>query len=753
MAAKAGRLQIQLELEVQQLRRDLAKVNDELKRSANAWAQTLGEFKRGLASAFTAGAAVAAIGGVTSAITGMLDEMGRIQDESAKIRDTAENFQRLEFMANQSGVAMEAVVASAGKLQKQLGEIQMGGGKQAADALRLLGIEAEKLKGIGTTEAFIKVGGALGEVEDSAQQAAIGAALFGKGWQTMLPLILQGEEAMRASADAARVMTNEVVAAGDQFGDSMAAMKQASMVLLSQGIGPLLVPLNNVATYLLTVDKNAEESAGGFNIFTEALKHAIVLVADVVAGFRLVSAVFTNFGQTLGTIAIAAVEGFNLISQAAQDAFNPAKVVSGEAFENMKKNAASMVEAVNRSLAESQAEFKKSSQAAIDSLSNITFAVQQTKAAAAAPAPTGGMTQEQVAAMLKQMEEEAKAAAAAKAAALAQEKEARDATTAAIKAQAEAQRELQAEIDKEAAQIAAVTAAELDVLATKKLLAGATEEEVRLWRLDAEGADAHKRALSGLNAEQDALAEKLQREQQAKNDLNLATVELVASQMRLAGATEASIRAYEDWALKLSDVEIAARKAREQTEQNNAESAKRQQDMQQWVDMIGYGMTDVFTAMTEGSEEAEEALKRLIVQLLAAIATAAILKAFGLSGATAGAAQGMAFSQGGFRMFGKGGVVGGPTLFGFAGGVGLMGERGPEAIMPLGRDSTGKLGVRGGGTNVQVFNYSGADVSVERDRETLKIIVDRVRSTIAGDIARGGNPVATALERAYTVRR
>ena len=45
------------------------------------------------------------------------------------------------------------------------------------------------------------------------------------------------------------------------------------------------------------------------------------------------------------------------------------------------------------------------------------------------------------------------------------------------------------------------------------------------------------------------------------------------------------------------------------------------------------------------------------------------------------------------------------------GGTGLMGEAGPEAIMPLARGADGKLGVRGGGgsTNVTV-NISTPDI-------------------------------------------
>ena len=61
--------------------------------------------------------------------------------------------------------------------------------------------------------------------------------------------------------------------------------------------------------------------------------------------------------------------------------------------------------------------------------------------------------------------------------------------------------------------------------------------------------------------------------------------------------------------------------------------------------------------------------------------------------------------------FAKGGIVDSPTQFKFASGGmmqnGLMGEAGPEAIMPLKRDSAGRLGVSGGSSGkAMVINYN-----------------------------------------------
>jgi hypothetical protein len=63
--------------------------------------------------------------------------------------------------------------------------------------------------------------------------------------------------------------------------------------------------------------------------------------------------------------------------------------------------------------------------------------------------------------------------------------------------------------------------------------------------------------------------------------------------------------------------------------------------------------------------------------------------------------------------FAKGGVVSGATAFPMRGGIGLMGEAGPEAIMPLTRGADGSLGVRaqGGGSPSVTINISTPDVA------------------------------------------
>jgi phage-related minor tail protein len=69
--------------------------------------------------------------------------------------------------------------------------------------------------------------------------------------------------------------------------------------------------------------------------------------------------------------------------------------------------------------------------------------------------------------------------------------------------------------------------------------------------------------------------------------------------------------------------------------------------------------------------------------------------------------------------FANGGIVNSPVLFPLRGGTGLMGEAGPEAIMPLSRGSDGRLGVRmGGGSSSNVtVNISTPDAQSFRQSQ------------------------------------
>lgn len=112
-------------------------------------------------------------------------------------------------------------------------------------------------------------------------------------------------------------------------------------------------------------------------------------------------------------------------------------------------------------------------------------------------------------------------------------------------------------------------------------------------------------------------------------------------------------------------------------------------------------------------------------------------------------ANGNAFDAGGhISYFANGGVVDRATAFNFEGGRGVMGEAGPEAILPLQRGNDGRLGVvsRGGGGNTTIVNVTvpiQSGVTRAEVAQLVPTIVESVKSSVALSMRRPGNRFAT----------
>lgn len=121
---------------------------------------------------------------------------------------------------------------------------------------------------------------------------------------------------------------------------------------------------------------------------------------------------------------------------------------------------------------------------------------------------------------------------------------------------------------------------------------------------------------------------------------------------------------------------------------------------------VGLRLTDI--ALSAGLKPLENLLGDVAGSLVTGLSS-------GLGSAVSGGLS--AFAQGGVpgrvTPFAEGGVVSAPTYFPMAGGTGLMGKAGAEAILPLKRGSDGALGVaaEGGGGTVIHFQVTASDAA------------------------------------------
>ncbi|HXF53614.1 MAG TPA: phage tail tape measure protein [Hyphomicrobiaceae bacterium] len=111
----------------------------------------------------------------------------------------------------------------------------------------------------------------------------------------------------------------------------------------------------------------------------------------------------------------------------------------------------------------------------------------------------------------------------------------------------------------------------------------------------------------------------------------------------------------------------------------------------------------------------------------------------GIASLFSGIFGGFRFSNGGIVKgglpvpFAEGGVIASPIAFPMAGGrIGVAGERGAEAILPLARGPDGRLGVRAGGAGINVtFNVTTPDAASFRRSET------QIAALLARAVAQG----------------
>jgi len=105
-------------------------------------------------------------------------------------------------------------------------------------------------------------------------------------------------------------------------------------------------------------------------------------------------------------------------------------------------------------------------------------------------------------------------------------------------------------------------------------------------------------------------------------------------------------------------------------------------------------------------------------------------------------AKGGVFAKNGIVPYAKGGIVDRPTLFPFAKGVGLMGEAGPEAIVPLKRGKDGKLGIAGGSGGSTVVNVSvdAKGTKVEGDTPTASQLGKLIGVAVKAELIKEQRP-------------
>ncbi len=153
---------------------------------------------------------------------------------------------------------------------------------------------------------------------------------------------------------------------------------------------------------------------------------------------------------------------------------------------------------------------------------------------------------------------------------------------------------------------------------------------------------------------------------------------------------------------------------------------------------LATSMASAIEGLIDGTKSLSESLSGVLRQM------ASLLLNFGtksLMGSIFPSANGNVYANNKIVPFASGGVVNKPTIFPMANGMGLMGEAGPEAIMPLRRGANGKLGVESsGGVGNVVVNVDAAGSKVQGDQPNAKALGSAIGAAVQAELIKQKRP-------------
>ena len=218
----------------------------------------------------------------------------------------------------------------------------------------------------------------------------------------------------------------------------------------------------------------------------------------------------------------------------------------------------------------------------------------------------------------------------------------------------------------------------------------------------------------------------------------------------LVGQTEARQRVIQALGLEFSKKNPQTVASLEKQIQLTKELIQEEQQRKDLIDFVADSMGDSFMSMVEGTKSVKDAFREMASDIVRELYRVLVVQQMVNSAKTflgGFFADGGAFSGGSqIQAYADGGVVGSPTYFGMSGGkTGLMGEAGPEAIMPLSRGANGKLGVQaegvGGVTINQNINIStGVQQTVRSEiKSMMPQIAEQSKAAVLDAKRRGGS--------------
>lgn len=307
-----------------------------------------GNVSKGMSVVKGAIAGAFSVAAVTAFLGKFAEVTGRLTDLSAKTGIGTTALQTLEMAFGAAGVSIDTVTNAIGEMGRRL----ITGDEGAVNGLRILGENTQALLQMSPDAAFTKIADKIAGIENPLERVTLAQEIFGKqGKELLAGLDGHLAETTAKFERMGLVLDEDVVAAGDEFGDVLGVLQTVGMAFLAQVIKPLLPGLTSLAQMLGTLGAQAVPFLmQSFDALIVTGMQALRWIYDFLGGVAEAGSKVPLLGRAFGATAEAAaffrdkaqgmtdtIAGMQLeVTKAEEPVRRVAKVV-GEYGDNAKK--------------------------------------------------------------------------------------------------------------------------------------------------------------------------------------------------------------------------------------------------------------------------------------------------------------------------------------------------------------------------------------------------------------------------------
>lgn len=644
MAEPIGALRAELSAGHAQFASDMAKARDAVRDRGREMETAMTKVKNGFDSAMTtinrfgAMAALAAGTGVAMFIKSAIDGADKMYKMSQAAGVSVESLSTLAYAAKLSDVDVDTLGTSFTRLSKNMSDAAMGIGT-AKDAFDSMGMKIQNADGTMKTSAdtLREIADKFSQLEDGAAKTAMAVSIFGRAGAGMIPMLNMGSAGIKELEERAKELGLQISTktgqAAEKFNDQLTELKANASGLGISVAEKLLPHLNDMVKAM-----------------QDAYKDSGLLMAAWVALGGIGDALFVPSDDLTKKIEQAGkeLEHIRQLSKQPMSNFSTRNWDDEIKAAEEKLRKLEAIKAAEKANEEARAAAKKAE------------AARKADAAAALEKQIAGVRTKEEAAKkeAKFSDEQAKAAQDAADAERVAWVESFDKINNARVEEFEEARKLQQE-----GELASVEGAYREA-----------QEKIKIF--------------DDMNAARAETAQRYLEDTKTETEKYIDTVTELYDLLSDGSIT---------WETYIRAVEKAGKEITKTTETGKDDFKELRTAIEGWGRDSAKAIVDFVTT-------GEMSFKGMIDAMIADILRMAVYQnitkpIFGALGSlfTVASAKGNVFSGGDLVPFAKGGIVTSPTIFPMASGAGLMGEAGPEAVMPLTRLPGGDLGVKSSG--------------------------------------------------------